>query len=170
MNVEHEYERGGAVSYMGAWDVRVGGVIGRCEPTTGKAAFERLVDQVMTQEPYCSADRVFFVVDNGSSHRGEKAVAELTARHPTAILVHLPIHASWLNQIEIYFSILQRKVLTPNDFVDLAAVEKRLTDFADLYNDTAVPFDWRFTKADLDARLDALARVGHTNNPVPEAA
>lgn len=170
MRVEHEYQRGGAVAYMAAWDVKAGGVIGRCEPTTGKAAFDRLVDQVMTQAPYRSAERVFFVVDNGSSHRGTKAVEALTARHPTAILVHLPIHASWLNQIEIYFSILQRKVLTPNDFADLAVVEKRLTDFADLYNDTAVPFDWRFTRADLGARLAALARVGHTNNPVPEAA
>ena len=132
-------------------------MIGRCEPTTGKAAFDRLVNQVMTQEPYCTANRVFFVVDNGSSHRGGKAVAELTERHPNAILVHLPTHASWLNQIEIYFSILQRKVLTPNDF-------------ADLYNDTAVPFAWRFTRADLEARLATLPRVGHTNNPVPEAA
>lgn len=170
MRVEHEYQRGGAVAYMAAWDVQAGGVIGRCEPTTGKAAFDRLVDQVMTQEPYCSAERVFFVVDNGSSHRGKKAVAELAERHPKAILVHLPTHASWLNQIEIYFSILQRKVLTPNDFADLAAVEQRLKDFAVLYNDTAVPFDWRFTRADLEARLATLPRIGHTNNPVPEAA
>jgi DDE superfamily endonuclease len=156
MRVEHEYRRGGALAYLAAWDVRAGGVIGRCEATTGKAAFGRLVDQVMAQEPYRTAKRVFWIVDNGSSHRGAKAAAAVAARHPTVQIVHLPIHASWLNQIEIYFSILQRKVLTPNDFADLAAVEDRLTAFADQYNDTAMPFTWRFRRADLEARLAAV--------------
>jgi DDE superfamily endonuclease len=109
--IEHEYARGGALAYLAAWDVRAGGVIGRCEAATGKAAFDRLVDQVMTAEPYRSARRVFWIVDNGSSHRGEPAATALTQRYPTLILVHLPLHASWLNQIEIYFSILQRKAL-----------------------------------------------------------
>ena len=125
MRVEHEYARGGALAYLAAWDVRRGGTIGRCEATTGIAPFGRLVDQVMQQEPYCSAPRVFWVVDNGSSHRGTAAVERLQRRYPTLILVHLPTHASWLNQIELYFSILQRKVLTPNDFPDLAAVERQ---------------------------------------------
>jgi len=154
--VEHEYARGGALAYLAAWDVRRGGVTGRCEATTGIAPFSRLVDQVMAQEPYRSAPRVFWVVDNGSSHRGESAAARLQGQYPNLILVHLPTHASWLNQIEIYFSIVQRKALTPNDFPDLAAVEQRLLDFAALYNDTAVPFGWRFTRADLEARLAAL--------------
>jgi hypothetical protein len=168
--VEHEYERGGALAYLAAWDVRAGGVRGRCEATTGKAPFGRLVDQVMAQAPYRAATRVFWIVDNGSSHRGEAAAAEVAARHPTVILVHLPTHASWLNQIEIYFSILQRKVLTPNDFADLAAVEERLLAFAELYNDTAVPFDWRFTRADLDARLAELPSAAAPAAPLPEAA
>jgi DDE superfamily endonuclease len=168
--VEHEYARGGALAYLAAWDVRAGGVIGRCEAHTGKAAFGRLVAQVMAQEPYRSATRVFWLVDNGSSHRGETAAAELMDRYPTLIIVHLPIHASWLNQIEIYFSILQRKVLTPNDFADLAAVEERLTAFAALYNDTAVPFNWRFTRADLDARLADLPLRAPTDASRPEAA
>jgi len=131
-------------------------VVGRCEATTGIVAFDKLVDQVMQQDPYRAAPRVFWVVDNGSSHRGEAAVARLQGRHPTLILVHLPTHASWLNQVEIYFSIVQRKVLTPNDFPDLAAVATRLLAFATLYNDTAVPFHWRFTRADLTDRLAAL--------------
>ena len=134
IHVEHEYERGGALAYLAAWDVRRGGIQGRCEATTGKAPFGRLVDQVMQQEPYRSAPRVFWIVDNGSSHRGAKAARELAARYPNLILVHLPTHASWLNQIEIYFSIIQRKVLTPNDFADLAAVEQRLLAYEDLYN------------------------------------
>jgi hypothetical protein len=156
MRVEHEYARGGALAYLAAWDVRRGGVIGRCEATTGLAPFGRLVAQVMAEEPYRSAPRVFWVVDNGSSHRGDAAAARLRARHPNLILVQLPTHASWLNQIEIFFSIVQRKVLTPNDFPDLAAVERCLRAFETLYNDTAVPFRWRFSRQDLDDRLAAL--------------
>ncbi len=170
MRVEHEYARGGALADLAAWDVRRGGVSGRCEAKTGKAAFGRLVDQVMSQEPYRSARRVFWVVDQGSSHRGQKAARELMARHPNLILVHLPTHASWLNQIEIYFSILQRKVLTPNDFPDLAAVEQRLLAFEALYNDTARPFDWRFTRAQLEDRLAQLPDVRLVDTPLPQAA
>jgi hypothetical protein len=71
---------------------------------------------VLAQPPYNEARRVFWIVDNGSAHRGAKAVARLQTRYPRLVLVHGPIHASWLNQIEIYFSIVQRKALTPNDF------------------------------------------------------
>jgi hypothetical protein len=159
MRVEHEYARGGALAYLAAWDVRRGGAIGRCEPTTGIAPFGRLVDQVMGQEPYRSAPRVFWVVDNGSSHRGDAAIRRLRAQYPNLVLVHLPVHASWLNQVEIFFSIVQRKVLTPNDFPDLAAVERRLLAFEALYNDTAVPFHWRFTRQHLDDRLAALSAL-----------
>ena len=67
MRVEHEYERGGALAYLAAWDVHRAKVFGRCEPTTGIAPFGRLVEQVMTTEPYASARRVFWIVDNGSS-------------------------------------------------------------------------------------------------------
>jgi len=168
--IEQEYDRGGALAYLAAWDVRRGGVIGRCEATTGILPFGRLVDLVMQQEPYRSAPRVFWVVDNGSSHRGDAACQRLQARYPNLILVHLPTHASWLNQIEIYFSIVQRKVLTPNDFPDLAAVETRLLAFEALYNDTAVPFHWRFTRADLERLLLQLPRSLAPPTPIPEAA
>jgi hypothetical protein len=73
------------------------------------------------------------------------------------------VHASWLNQIEIYFSIVQRKVLTPNDFTDLAEVTQRL-GFQRRYEQTAVPFDWRFTRADLDdllRRLDDIEQLAN---------
>ena len=170
MQVEHEYARGGALAYLAAWDVRRGGAIGRCEATTGIDSFGRLVDQVMAQEPYRSAPRVFWVVDNGSSHRGTPAVERLQRRYPNLVLVHLPTHASWLNQIEIFFSIVQRKVLTPNDFPDLAAVERRLLAFETRYNDTAVPFNWRFTRLDLDRRLLELPDSIGPLEPLPEAA
>jgi transposase len=151
--VEHEYERQGAVQYLAAWDVHRAMVFGRCEPKTGKAAFGRLVDQVMDQEPYRSARRVFWIVDNGSSHRGERAAEELRACHPRIVVVHTPVHASWLNQIEQYFSILQRKVLTPNDLYSLTDLTERILAFGARYSALGKPFAWTFTRQDLERRL-----------------
>ena len=150
MRVEHEYHRRGALAYLAAYDVHRAQVIGRLEPTTGIEPFTRLVEQVMSTEPYASARRVFWVVDNGSSHRGQASVNRMAESWPTAQLVHLPVHASWLDQIEIYFSILQRKVLTPNELTDLDALAQRVLAFQARYNATATPFDWRFTSTDLD--------------------
>jgi hypothetical protein len=155
--VEHEYDRGSALAYLAAWDVHRAKTFGRCEPSTGIEPFDRLVEQVMTTEPYVSARRVFWVVDNGSSHRGQRAVDRIRKRWPNARLVQLPVHASWLNQVEIYFSVVQRKVLTPNDFVDLADVETRLLAFERRYEQTAGPFEWRFTRSDLTKLLKRLA-------------
>ncbi len=114
----------------------------------------------MAAEPYASARRVFLVVDNGSSHCGRASIERLQGEWTNLRVVHLPLHASWLNQIEIYFSIVQRKVLTPNDFVDLAAVERRLLDFQQHYEQIAKPFEWRFTKADLHRVLERLEGQG----------
>lgn len=157
MRVEHEYQRRGALAYLAAYDVHRARVIGRLEPTTGIAPFSRLVEQVMNTEPYISAHRVFWVVDNGSSHRGQNSLARMTTAWPAAQLVHLPVHASWLDQIEIYFSILQRKVLTPNDLTDLDDLAERVLAFQTRYNATATPFDWRFTRTDLDRMLGRIA-------------
>jgi hypothetical protein len=151
--IESEYERGGALQYLAAWDVRRGYVMGRCEPTTGIDPFGRLVAQVLAQEPYRSAKRLFWVVDNGSSHRGEAARTRLRNVDPRIILVHTPVHASWLNQVEIYFSIIQRKVLTPNDFPDLDAVRLRLTLYESLSNQSPKPFAWKFNRDQLAALL-----------------
>ena len=157
MRVEHEYARAGALQYLAAWDVHRAKIFGRCEPATGIEPFGRLVGQVMTAEPYASARRVFWVVDNGSSHRGNAACQRLTRRWPNARLVQLPIHASWLNQVEIYFSVIQRKVLTPSDFANLAEVESRLGAFERRYEQAAEPFEWRFTRDDLAELMKKLA-------------
>ena len=154
--MEFEYTRGGTLAYLAALDVHQATVMGRCAPTTGIAPFSELVEQVMTREPYASARRVFWVVDNGSSHAGHASVQRIREAWPTAVLVHLPIHASWLNQIEIYFSIVQRKVVKPANFADLIALEQRLLAFEARYNATATPFNWRYTKADLNAYLERL--------------
>jgi hypothetical protein len=158
MRVEFEYERGGALAYLAAWDVRRAKVFGRCESTTGIEPFGRLVQQVMEQEPYRSAERVFWIVDNGSSHRGAAAVKRLQGAYANIQLIHLPVHASWLNQVEIYFSILQRKVLTPNDFACLQEVSQRLLAFQDRYEQVAKPFEWKFTRADLQELIKKLNR------------
>ena len=123
------------------------------ERETGIDPFGRLVAQVMTQPPYRDARRVFWIMDNGSSHRGEASVRRLTQAHPRIVPVHGPVHASWLNQIEIYFSIVQRKVLTPNDFPCLEAVAERLANFERYYESIAHPFEWKFTRADLNALI-----------------
>ncbi len=156
MRVEHEYERKGAWAYLAAWDVKRAKIFGRCEIQSGIAPFDRLVGQVMSQEPYCSADRVFWIVDNGSSHRGERAYNRLQKQWPRIELVHFPVHASWLNQIEIYFSVIQRKVLTPNDFTSLSEVEEMLLGFQERYQEVARPFEWKFTRADLTKLLIKL--------------
>ena len=157
MRVEHEYDRGGALAYLAAYDVHRAHVMGRCEPTTGIVPFGHLVEQVMTQEPYASAKRVFWIVDNGSSHRGKASIRRLQKAWPTLRLIHLPVHASWLDQCEIYFSVVQRKVVNPNDFTTLDQISERLTAFEVRYNERAVAFDWKFGRDDLDkliARID----------------
>ncbi|WP_329198186.1 IS630 family transposase [Streptomyces sp. NBC_01435] len=157
MRVNHTYGRGGALAYLAAYDVHQAKVFGRTEPRTGIEPFMNLVTQVMSVEPYAGAKRVFWLVDNGSSHRGTKAADRLAAASPNAVMVHTPVHASWLNQVEIYFSVVQRKVVSPNDFTDLAQVGDRLRAFEDRYHATAQPFQWKFATSDLDelpARLD----------------
>jgi transposase len=166
MRIEHDYRRGGALAYLAAWDVHRAQVIGRCEPTTGIEPFSRLVEQVMTSEPYASADRVFWIVDNGSSHRGAASIQRMTRAWPNAHLIHLPAHASWLDQVEIYFSAVQRKALTPNDFTGLGQIRDRLAAFETRYNAIARPFRWKFTRTDLD---DLLHRIDAHDKGQPHA-
>jgi hypothetical protein len=156
MKVEHEYKRCGAWAYLAAMDVHRAKFFGRCEENSGIAPFDRLVDQVMTQAPYDQARRVFWIVDNGSSHRGQASIKRLQTKYQNLILVHGPVHASWLNQIEIYFSIIQRKALTPNDFPSLADVQDRLLGFQSYYESIAKPFKWKFNRHDLLELLTSI--------------
>jgi hypothetical protein len=158
IRVEHEYARTGAWTYLAVWDVHRAKLFGRCEAKTGIAPFDRLVDQVMRQQPYRSARRVFWIVDNGSSHRGQRAIRRLQDKWPNLILVHTPVHASWLNQVEVYFSVIQRKLLTPNDFASLADLEQQLLRFQNRYEQSARPFDWTFTRHDLARLLKRIDR------------
>jgi hypothetical protein len=155
--VEFEYRRGGTLAYLAAWDVHHANLFDRVEAKTGIAPFGRLVEQVMSTEPYTSARRVFWIVDNGSSHAGRASVERIRQAWPNVRLIHLPVHASWLNQIELYFSIVQRKALTPNDLGSLDALTERLLSFGAHYRQIARPFEWTFTRHDLDHVLATIA-------------
>jgi transposase len=169
VRAENEYHRFGTLAYFAAYDVHRARVFGRCEPSTGIKPFTALVDQVMRTEPYASARRVFWVVDNGSSHRNWAAAARLSDAYPNTQMVHLPVHASWLNQVEVYFSVIQRKLLTPDDFEGLDELAGQILAFEKHYNAAARPFDWRFTRTDLNQLL-ARVRLHDRHAPHPLAA
>ena len=154
--VEHEYVRHGALALLAGLDVHTGTVFASTPETTGIVPFMDLAGQVMARPEYRDAPRVFIIVDNGSDHRGKAAIDRLAKAHPNAIMIHTPVHASWLNQIEIYFSIIQKKVVSPNDFASTQQLSETLLAFADRYNQTATPFNWKFTAADL---TDLLRRM-----------
>ena len=166
LKVEHEYERMGALCYLAAWDARRARIFDRCAPKDGIEPFDALVDQFMSEHPYKQAQRVFLIIDNGSAHRGQRSTDRLQGAWPNLIIAHTPIHASWLNQAEIYFSVVQRKIVTPNDFHDLDVLEQQLLAFDRRYKQIAAPFQWTFTRQDL-GRL--LAKTD-TNHAKPLAA
>lgn len=160
--MESHYDRGGALQYLAAWDVQGGVVMRRCAKKNGITSFGRLVEQVMNWPPYNQAHRGFWIVDNGLAHRGLASVRRLSEAYPNAILVHTPVHASWLNQVEVYFSLLQRKVLTPNDSECLQELEIRIRLYEILTNADPKPFPWKFTKDDLFGLLQLGRRDGRT--------
>ncbi|HEY6311344.1 MAG TPA: IS630 family transposase [Streptosporangiaceae bacterium] len=171
---EHEYKRQGSLALLAGLDVRTGQVFASTPLTTGIKPFMDLAGQVMARPEYSHAPRVFVIVDNGSDHRGQAAVTRLARAHPNAIMIHTPVHASWLNQIEIFFSVIQKKVVTPNDFASLGELSATLLGFVARYNQTARPFSWKFTAADLHDLMDRISRheqqEAPQDEPLPKAA
>ena len=94
-------------------------------------------------------------------YRGLKSVKRLQGRYKNLNLIHAPVHASWLNQIEIYFSVLHRKALTPNDFPSLAALKKRILAFQQHYQGIVKPFKWKFTRKDLNRLMCKINNNSH---------
>ena len=156
VRVEHEYVRHGALALLAGLDVHTGRVFASTPKTTGIVPFMDLVGQVLARPEYKNAPRVFAIVDNGSDHRGKAAIERLRKAHPNAIMIHTPVHASWLNQVEIFFSVIQKKVVSPNDFPSLEKLSETLLAFVDRYNRTARPFNWKYTADDLK---DLLRRI-----------
>ena len=171
---EHEYKRKGSLALLAGLDVHTGQVFASTPLTTGIKPFMDLAGQVMARPEYKNAPRVFVIVDNGSDHRGQAAISRLARAYPNAIMIHTPVHASWLNQIEIFFSVIQKKVVTPNDFASLGELSATLLGFVDRYNQTARPFSWKFTAADLHDLMDRISRHEQQDapqdEPLPEAA
>ena len=155
--VEHEYVRHGALALLAGFDVHTGKVFASTPRTTGIVPFMSLVGEVMARPEYKGAPRVFVIVDNGSDHRGKKAAGRLRRAHPNAVMIHTPVHASWLNQVEIFFSVIQKKVVSPNDFPSLEKLSETLLAFIDRYNQTARPFNWKYTSDDLKKLLRRIS-------------
>jgi ADP-ribose pyrophosphatase YjhB (NUDIX family) len=166
MRTEHEYERKGVLTYHAALDVQTGRVLGAFPERNTSEAFRGFVDRVMRTPRYRSARRVYWILDNGSAHDPRSFVKWLRGRHPKARAIYLPTHSSWLNQIEVYFGIVQLKALTPSDFPSHEALRQRLEGFQEYYNLRAHPFDWRFTRADLTHLLQRLAQNSKAANIV----
>jgi transposase len=156
VRIEHEYVRHGALALLAGIDVHTGKVFASTPATTGIVPFMDLSGQVMARPEYRDAPRVFVIVDNGSDHRGQAAISRLRKTHPNAIMIHTPVHASWLNQVEIFFSVIQKKVVSPNDFSSLDQLSETLLSFVNRHNQTAKPFNWKYTAADLK---DLLRRI-----------
>lgn len=156
VRVEHEYERHGALALLACLDVHAGRVLASTPGTTGIVPFMDLMGEVMARPEYKNAPRVFVIVDNGSDHRGKAAADRLRRAHPNAVMIHTPVHASWLNQVEIFFSVIQKKVVSPNNFPSLEKLSETLLAFVDRYNRTAEPFSWKYTADDLK---DLLRRI-----------
>ncbi len=161
--VEHEYVRHGALALLAGLDVHTGHVFASTPKTTGIVPFMDLVARVMERPEYKNAARVFVIVDNGSDHRGKAAAERLRKAHPNAIMIHTPVHASWLNQIEIFFPVIQKKVVSPNDFPSLEKLPGTLLAFTDRYNQAARPFNWKYTAADLTELLHRISEHEQAN-------
>lgn len=158
---EFEYERHGTLCYLAFLEVFSGRVYGETTRQNGIDPFARALKHCLAQPNLAAAERVFLIVDNGCAHHPSTSPTRIQEQHPQVTVVHLPTHASWLNQIEIYFSIVRRKALTPTDFSSLAALEQRLGAFQCRYNRRAEPFQWNYTKEQLAQYLDRVALHEH---------
>jgi hypothetical protein len=155
MKPQHEYDRDGVWTYLGAWAVHRARICGTCEEKSRIGPFGRLVDQVISQRPYRTTNRIFWVIGNDSSHRGTLCLASRKEWSNT-VAVHLLNDPSPLNRIEVYFAIVQKKALTPGEFPSLEAAKKRLLDFDTRYQEVVPPFRWRFTRKDLKEKLKVV--------------
>ena len=160
VHLEHEYARGGALNLLAAMDTRSGQVIGILRRRKRQIEFIELLEEIDRQQP-ATVTLIHLVCDNLSVHHGKKVRAWLK-EHPRFQMHFTPKHCSWMNQIEQWFSILQRKRLKVPNFRDLEDLESKIEGFIKEWNQVAHPFAWReksFQKilAKVDAALKAAA-------------
>ena len=164
---DFEYKRHGTITLHAARDIRTGKIYWRFPRRSTKAEFRKLVLMVMKQEPFRSAKRVFWILDNGPCHHPNTFGPWLDEVWPgKAIAVHTPVHASWLNQIEVFFSVMVRKALTPRDFAGKKIMKDAMIDWLNYYNENeSKPFNWAYTKEKLEELIEHLKEDGCL--PVP---
>ena len=138
--VEHEYRRRGALNLFASFNTRTGKVFGRCYQRKRAAEFIDFINQV-DQATSPEIKHIHIVLDNLKTHK-TKAVQEWLAQHPRFHFHFTPVHCSWMNQVEQWFSILQRKRFRIADFVSIDEMERKIMDFINEHNNQAHPFNW----------------------------
>jgi len=161
------YHRRGALHLMAALSVADGLVYGQCHTRKRFVDFRSFLETVVVAEAQRRRVKtVALVLDNGSTHAPKQLpgfVQELETRSKgklTMQLYWLPTNASWLDQIEIWFSVLQRKLLQPNQFTTLDELEQAIHGFITRYNQTAKPIKWSYTVEHLEYKLATRLREG----------
>ena len=140
MRVEHEYQRKGALNLFAAFDTRTGKVWGQTYERKRQVEFIQFLEYLDKQiPPYIN--QIHIVLDNLRMHLGKQVQAWLQ-KHPRFIFHFPPVHCSWMNQVEQWFGILQRKRLRIANFKDKQALAERLQAFIKEWNETAHPFNW----------------------------
>jgi hypothetical protein len=143
-----------SLNLIAGFDTRSGEVIGICRKRKRQIEFIELLEEIDRRTP-AEITLIHLVCDNVTTHKGKLTRAWL-ARHPRFRMHFTPVHCSWMNQIEQWFSILQRKRLAVANFADLADLAERITAFIDEWNIAAHPFKWsRDSVTKILAKVDA---------------
>jgi hypothetical protein len=140
VHLEHEYQRKGALQLFAAFDTRTAEVTGILRRRKRQAEFIELLEKIEHETPE-TITLIHLVCDNLSVHKG-KLVQAWLQKHPRFQMHFTPVHCSWMNQVEQWFSILQRKRLRAPNFDDLADLEQKILSFIDEWNEIAHPFNW----------------------------
>lgn len=138
--VEHEYRRAGALNLFAALDTRSGRVYAQCYPRKRQAEFIAFLEHLNREIP-ATVTTIHVVCDNVSTHHGKKVRAWL-AEHPRFRFHFTPPYCSWTNQVEQWFSILQRKRFRVADFESLDDLRAKTLAFIAEWNQRARPFNW----------------------------
>ena len=163
MHVSHRYERKGALHLFAGLSVADGQVYGQCHARKRFVDFQAFLLQVIIPEALRrGVHNLSLILDNGTTHAPKQLERWLQAQvksHEWPLTIHvywLPINASWLDQIEIWFSILQRKLLQPNHFESLDDLEQSVLDFIAYHDQTAKPIQWSYTIEKLEKKLGTI--------------
>jgi transposase len=169
VQVEHEYRRAGALNLFAAFDTRSGRVYGRCAPRKRQIEYLEFLDQLDRDIP-AEITVIHLLGDNVPVHHG-KLVRAWLAHHPRFATHFTPVHCSWMNPVEQWFSILRRKRLRHPNFANLTELAAQIAQFIAEWNQTAHPFRWRpasFTN--MIAKVDAALASASESAAVSEAA